>query len=170
MMTDSLKARTDAAGKALEQFEAAYELSTELARDALLQSLAKAALAANKPKTAKEYAERMLIRNRPGWNSGNDIHHGNVILGRIALEVGDVEKAKEHLIEAGKTPGSPQLDSFGPNMTLAKELLEKGEKDVVLRYFELCSTFWELGRDRLDNWSDLVKDGKIPNFGPNLNY
>ena len=50
---------------------------------------------------------------------------------------------------AGATPGSPQLDSFGPNMTLAKELLEKGQPDVVLHYFALCKNFWEDGRPLL---------------------
>jgi hypothetical protein len=30
---------------------------------------------------------------------------------------------------AWETPGSPNLDSFGLNMSLAKKLLEKGERD-----------------------------------------
>ena len=169
MITNSLKVKTDAAGKALEQFEIAYKLSTDSQRDALLQSLAKAALAANKPQKAKEYAEKMLSQNISGWNYGNNIHHGNIILGKIALASDDLEEAKKRLIMAGKTPGSPQLNSFGPDMTLAKELLQKGGKDVVLEYLELCSKFWKMGKDRLDKWSVVVKDGKIPDFGPTLN-
>jgi len=169
MMRKPLKVKTDAAEKALEQYEIAYELSTDSQRDPLLKSLAKAALAAGKPQKAKEYAEKMLSRNKPGWNYGNNIHHGNIILGRIALTLDDLEEAKKRLINAGKTPGSPQLNSFGPNMTLAKELLQKGEKDVVLKYLDLCSKFWKSGKDRLHKWSVVVKDGKIPDFGPNLN-
>lgn len=169
MITNSLKVKTNAAEKALQQFEIAYKLSTDMQRDALLQSLAKAALAANKPQKAKEYAEKMLSQNGPGWNYGNNIHHGNIILGRIALTLDDLDEAKKRLINAGKTPGSLQLNSFGPNMTLAKELLQKGEKDVVLEYLELCSKFWKSGKDRLHKWSVVVKDGKIPDFGPNLN-
>jgi hypothetical protein len=46
---------------------------------------------------------------------------------------------------AGATPGSPQLDSFGPNLTLAKELFEKSQPDVILHYFALCKNFWEDG-------------------------
>lgn len=170
MMKKSLKVKTNAAGKALEQFEIAYKLSSDVERDALLQSLAKVALEANNTKKATGYAEKMLSQNNSGWNYGNNIHHGNIILGRIALTLDDVEEAKERLIKAGKTPGSPQLNSFGPNMTLAKKLLQKGEKDVVLKYIELCSKFWKMGKDRLDKWSVVVKDGKIPDFGPNLNY
>ena len=59
------------------------------------------------------------------WNYGNALHKGNIVLGRIALERGDIAGAKEHLLAAGQTPGSPQVGSFGPNTTLAKELLEK---------------------------------------------
>ena len=162
------KDKTDIARKALEQFEIAYKLSTEMERDVLLKSLAYAALAANRLKKAKEYAGTMLNQNSSGWNYGNNIHHGNIILGRIALTMDDVEEAKEHLIKAGKTPGSPQLNSFGPNMTLAKELLQKGEKNIVLEYFELCSQFWKMEKGSLDKWSVAVEDGKIPDFGPNL--
>ncbi|MHC4684000.1 MAG: tetratricopeptide repeat protein [Planctomycetota bacterium] len=169
MITKSLKVKTNAAGKALEQFEIAYKLSTDMGRDFLLQSLAKVALAANKPKKAKEYAEKMLSQNSSGWNYGNNIHHGNIILGRIALTLDDLEEAKKRLIEAGNTPGSPQLNSFGPDMTLAKELLQKGEKDVVLKYLELCSKFWKSEKDRLHKWSVVIQDGKIPDFGRSLN-
>jgi len=175
MITKSLKVKTNVAGKALEQFEIAYKLSTGMGRNALaqrnalLQYLAKVALAANKPQKAKGYAEIMLSQNSSSWNYGNNIHHGNIILGRIALTLDDLEEAKKRLIEAGKTPGSPQLNSFGPNMTLAKELLQKGEKDVVLKYLELCSNFWKMGKDRLHKWSVVVKDGKIPDFGRSLN-
>jgi hypothetical protein len=55
-------------------------------------------------------------------------------------------------------------------MTLAKELLEKGESDVVLQYFTLCRNFWEDGRHRLDEWTSAVRRGEIPDFGPNLSY
>jgi len=96
--------------------------------------------------------------------------NGNIILGRIALRMGAIDEAKKYLLDAGKTPGSPQLDSFGPNMALAKELLQNRENDVVLTYFYQCSKFWKLKRDRLDQWSALVEGSLIPDFGANLNY
>jgi hypothetical protein len=172
MRSRSLEIKTIAAGKALEQFEIAYKLSTDEKRDVLLKSIAEAAFVAKKLEKAKEYAEKMLSRKSPGWNHGNNIHHGNIILGRIALAAGDLEQAKKRLIEAGKTPGSPQLNSFGPNMALAKELLEKGEKEVVLEYFKLCSKFWKSERhlQKLKEWSAEVKEGKMPDFRANLNY
>jgi hypothetical protein len=40
---------------------------------------------------------------------------------------------------------------------------------VVLEYFDLCRKFWH-EKEQLDLWSQEVKAGKIPNFGPNLVY
>jgi len=43
-------------------------------------------------------------------------------------------------------------------MTLAKDLLEKGERDVVLEYFMLCRKFWKW---TTANWiSDLRSHGR----------
>ena len=71
---------------------------------------------------------------------------------------------------SGETPGSPVLGSFGPNMSLAKDLLEHGETEAVLAYFERCRAFWKMGGERLDAWSKEVRAGLIPNFGANLRY
>jgi hypothetical protein len=101
------------------------------------------------------------------WNYGNAIHKGNLALGRLALREGKVGQAGEFLLLAGRTPGSPQLDSFGPNMVLAKELFEKGERQKVLAYFALCAKFWKSDRGQLKMWSVQVKAGQEPEFGPN---
>lgn len=105
------------------------------------------------------------------WHHGNALHHGNLIRGRIALKQGDTDEAVGFLRAAGKTPGSPQLNSFGPNMLLAKELIEAGQRDAVLEYFEDCKAFWtgvERGRTTLDDWATEVREGRSPDFGPSL--
>ena len=104
------------------------------------------------------------------WNYGNAIHKGHLTLGRVALRKGDVEEAKKQLLLAGKTPGSPQLDSFGPNMILAQELLEKGESDTVLKYLEQCEEFWNFHLEKLMKWKKQIIEGEQPNFGTNLIY
>lgn len=104
------------------------------------------------------------------WNYGNAIQAGNVVLGRVALRRGEVDEAKKFLLAAGKTPGSPNLDSFGPDMTLAKDLLEKGETKAVLEYFDLCAKFWKMEDGRLDKWRAEIKAGNVPEFGANLRY
>lgn len=154
---------------ALEQFERAYELAgSGIEATHLLVQLAKAAFEAERYDDARTYATAMLDEPPNGWDEGNQLHHGNIVLGRVALVEDDVAQAKYHLLEAGKVSGSPQLGSFGPNMRLAAELLERGERDVVLEYFELCSNFWP--RDKLKDWAALVEAGRTPDFGGNLVY
>ena len=172
--TESPDARKEIAKKALEQFEKSANLTVgEEERFYMLSGLAKAAFEADDMKKAERYANKLLDtapQYKGNWNYGNAIHHGNIILGRIALKSGKIEKAKSLLLKAGATPGSPHLDSSGPNMTLAKELLEKGERQAVIEYFQLCAKFWETGKKRLENWTSVVKEGKIPDFGANLGY
>lgn len=162
--------RQTAALRAFEQYEAAYDLSNERGREAVLVDLAKTALEANRIDDAKQYAEEMLSGKDQGWNHGNLIHHGNLILGRIALVQGDVEEAKRRLLLAGQTSGSPQLNSFGPNMQLASELLEHDENETVLQYFDACAKFWTSPRRELEAWIEDVKANRSPQFGANLDY
>ena len=122
---------------------------------------------------AKAYAEEMLARalqNKNEFEYGSAIYYGNMVLGCLALKAEDITKAKEYLLASGKTIGSPVLNSFGPNMILAKELLERGEKETVLQFFQLCEGFWKRHTDKLRQWSSVVKAGGIPDFGANLDY
>lgn len=140
-----------------------------------LERLATSAFAAREFEHAIKYASELLdlaVTNQlPEFlHDGEAFHLANTLLGRNALRVGDVEGARRHLIEAGKTSGSPALVSFGPDMRLAKELLEQGERKVVLEYFELCKQFWRKGLDRLNDWSLIVKEGGMPDFEANLEY
>lgn len=125
-------------------------------------------------KKARRYAGELLRlsyelfpKERP---DADGIHKGNIVLGRLALRAGDAEGARAYLLKSARVEGSPVLGSFGPNMMLAKELLEKGERDVVLEYFDLCEKFWELGHKQLGRWRSQVRAGTIPDFGANLVY
>ena len=125
--------------------------------------------------TARRYAHELLQEAhcyKPDWNYGNAVHKGHTVLGLIALRQGDVGGAKHHLERAGNTPGSPQLDTFGPNMRLANELLEIDETEAVLKYFAACSNFWDetCRQGLLDHWVDAVRRGSAPKFGANLLY
>lgn len=138
-----------------------------------LRRLAKDSFEAGRLEDARAQALELLdlARAYPSdWNHGNGIHDGNLVLGRLALRAGSVDEAKAFLKKAGQTPGSPQLDTFGPNMTLARDLLVRGEREAVLDYFHLCSRFWRLHEDRLDAWTATVKAGGIPDFRANLVY
>jgi len=138
-----------------------------------LDAAAKESFGAGKIEGARQYATELLAlapKYQGDWNYGNAIQDGNIVLGRIALQEGKTNEAKEYLLEAGKSPGSPQMNSFGPNMSLAFDLLKAGDQNTPLQYFESCRKFWKMDRGQLDDWRDAVKAGKIPDFGANLVY
>ena len=146
---------------------------TEEKRFYALGAAAKESFVVGNIQEAELYAHDLLTllpKYQRDWNYGNAIQDANLVLGRIAVHEGKIELAKKYLIAAGKSPGSPQMDSFGPNMTLAKDLLEKGERDAVLEYFMLCRKFWKMDHGKLDKWMQEVMDGKTPDFGANLLY
>jgi tetratricopeptide (TPR) repeat protein len=95
------------------------------------------------------------------WNHGNALNKGHTTLGLVALRKGDRDKAKHHLIQSTIDVSSPQNDSFGPDPTLAAEMLELGETDAVIDYWQRCREFW-LTQDRFDEFCKSTKNGKMP--------
>jgi hypothetical protein len=137
-----------------------------------LGDAAKESFVLGKTDEARDYANELLASIPPFhfFENGNAVFDGNLVLGRIAVKEGRIGDAKRCLLESGKSPGSPNLNTFGPNMSLATDLLKKGEKDAVLEYFELCRKFWRMNDGDLDRWAQEIKAGRIPDFGANLVY
>ena len=90
----------------------------------------------------------------------------------LAVRDGKTAEAKQYLLESGKTTGSPVLNSFGPSMALAKELLDKGETNAVLDFLADCQKFWPRygSENKTAQWAEEIKQGKTPDFGVNLVY
>jgi tetratricopeptide (TPR) repeat protein len=150
-------------------------------RGMLNENIAFAAMGAGDYKRAKQLANEMLINNIDtlSFNYGNTIHDANTLLGRIALMEDDLEEARAYLIKSGECPTSPQLSSFGPTYALAQELLERGEKDIVLDYLDLVYILWADPKnidpsdtrmiaynqkkiEVLNKWKEEIIAGKIP--------
>ena len=126
---------------------AAYTLGNyELARDLALQTL--------------QLAPGFLDY----WNYGNAIHLAHTALGLLALRRGDVGGAVEELRLSGNTPGSSQLNSFGPSMRLARDLLRAGESAAVVGYLQQCRRFWTMGQTWLNIWEQKIHRGAMPTF------
>lgn len=121
-------------------------------------------------------ALRLAEQYTDDWNYGNVIHDSHQILGMVALQMGDIAQAKISLLAAGGTPGSPQLDSFGPNIVLARELLKLGERQVVKEYLDLVAVFWAAEKDErfrevesknkqlLQEWKVDIDAGRVPDY------
>ena len=155
----------EAARKAVDEYDRVLELDGETSSKGYLKYAAEAALFVNDLEKAGEFAHLMLGDARPDSpDYGDQFHFGNITLGKVALAQGDVQGAASYLLLAGSTPGSAQLKYSGPDTELAKQLLEKGEQDSVLRYLDQCASFWERGQDKLREWTILVRAGQVPSF------
>jgi len=165
--------RRKRAGMALEEYEKAARLTEDPeGRQLILEYQAKTAYESGNLEKAEWYARKLLAsaRHLTAPLRGNAIHHGNMILGRLALQQGDVEKAKERLMAAGSKHATLQREAFGPNLALAKELLESGERETVLRFLKLWEGAWAKQTGDLAKWTQEIEDGEIPDFEANLYY
>jgi hypothetical protein len=149
--------------KAVLEMRNASELKE---RYSAIPQAAKAAYMLGLFSEAKEWAEEMseLIKVFPkNWNYGNVTYYQNWVFGMFAFDNGDLEKAKLFLNMAASTVGSPQLNSFGPNMKLARNLLMSGESETFLKFLDEIEIFWRHGKPWLEVWRNRVAQGLIPN-------
>jgi len=149
-----------------------------------LKEAAEAALDRGNATKADRLAAELLAlaeRYRDDFNYGNAIHHGNKVRGLCALRAGRISQAEDYLRASGHSPGSPQLNSFGPSMRLASALLEYNARQAVLEYLEACKEFWQIavrlpdgrlftGRAQLDQWAEAIRENNVPDFRPNIGY
>jgi hypothetical protein len=153
------------AAKAYAKLQRAETLANADDRFDLLGDLSTFAFDAGRLDDARRYADELLAgigTHERSWNTGNLIHDAHTTLGRVALRAGDVTAAKTHLLAAGKTPGSPQLNSFGPDFSLAAELLATGERTTVDTYLAEVGAFWETGTAQITNWRAQLARGETP--------
>jgi hypothetical protein len=75
------------------------------------------------------------------WNYGNIVHDAHVMQGLVLFAEGKTREASVELVLAGSSTGSPQLNSFGPDLVLAWQLLAV-EGEAVLTYLRSVSAFW----------------------------
>jgi hypothetical protein len=156
MRSGSAETRVATAEKAYAAFRAAYDLASVLDREDVLLDLSRSAFAAGKFSEAEQFANETLEFANRKQDYGEGFHYAHIVLGRIALKNGDIEKAKEHLLDAGKTTGSDFLNYVGPDMTLALELLNQGEREAVIEFIDSCKTFWFGESSRLTDWKRTI--------------
>lgn len=156
-----------AACNSLEEFEKELHLSKTSSYLHYIDTIAQMAVNCREKAKAKFYAEKMLnlaIELSDSERHGDYIHHGNIVLGHIALMDKEISLAEEYLIKAGKTPGSKHLSMFGPNTGLANRLLMEGKTGTILSYLELCKKFCKSKMAEIDKWSDTINKGGIPDW------
>ena len=142
---------------------------------------------------AEHYAKIWLKKAeafKDNWNYGNAIYYSNMAFSHKAFKKNDLNNAKKYLILASKTPGSPQLDSFGPfNLKSTRNLLDqfaKKDKKATIEFAQNCKKFVsseptkKLSDDELklhervkignlteiDQFIEQVQKGITPDFAP----
>ena len=154
--------------KELVELETKLYRTGGISRLEFLPRLAKLALWAGDASKAEQYAKEAVSLELPGdlVGDGEGTHDGNMVLGLIAIQRGDIEQAKRHLIESSRTSGSGYMSMTGPNLSLANELLKRNERQVVIDYFHECRRFWISGRKTVDAWIETIREGADPQFDP----
>ncbi|HEY8559931.1 MAG TPA: DUF3857 domain-containing protein [Pyrinomonadaceae bacterium] len=148
-------------------------------RAGLLQSLAKIAFELEKLDRAKALATELILdfgQDAESSSYTEAAHFGNILLGRAALRENDSAKAREYLLIAIRAPLRSEKSYFGKiDLELAKELFERGEKEAVAEYLNLCEKLLNqsevyAGKVRaLKTWREQIGQGKTPSldFGKN---
>jgi tetratricopeptide (TPR) repeat protein len=151
----------DAAKTAFEAYTRVLELTRDpVARETLAGDMAESAFKTGAFAAAVELAKIDLQSS-----DRSSVQRANTILGRIALRSGDLNSAKQYLLDSSNPAAARHLELFSPTMSLAKELLEKGEREAVLEYLENCLSLSPRSENVLQVWVDDLKSGRVPDFG-----
>jgi hypothetical protein len=108
-----------------------------------------------------KYAEK-LLRENP--NSGDATYAGNLILAQVALDKDDVSSAKRYLMQAASTTGTRRIEQNGLDVSVARVLFDRGEKDAVLEYLQRGRDLWPQGTQIIGRWEAAIRAGRRPNF------
>jgi tetratricopeptide (TPR) repeat protein len=159
----------ESARRALEHAERAIELTgPEHFNEWYEVTRIEAAAAAGSWARAEEVAKAVLARVGAGMTervSGNVVCHANRILGHAAMRRGDLEAARGHLLGCCSGGSSLRFRSFDPDWSLARELLEHGERATVLEFLTQCRSLSSRDEDLLDLWELQIERGESCTFG-----
>lgn len=132
----------------------AVTLAAESARPRILSNLVLAEFDAGDDAAAERDAQ-LLLTTAP--KNGVAYNAAQTILGRIAAAKGDPIEAKARLIASITMPDSIKNAVFQPNMTLAQDVYDAGDKDAVLQFLEASRAVWKFDRGRIDRTIGFVK-------------
>lgn len=141
-----LKAATNVEERFAHLHEAAYQSLILGYKDDALRFATEALKVAPEFRFNLEYSE--------------SIEKSNAVLGRLAVRRGDIPEAKRRLIASLERPDVDEI----PDMSLAKELLERGESETVLEFLKRCRAKLK-DEVVLDQWMQAIRDGEKPRYG-----
>ena len=154
----SLQAKANRALDPNEKVRLLVEAATFLpdnAKPGLLQSLASAEFDAGDDAGAERDA-KLVLSSAP--KNANAYNAAQTILGRIALAKNDLGEAEETADGVRHYARRDQENaSFDPQMTLAQDIYDAGDKDAVIQFLEASRIVWKNDRGRIDRMISFVK-------------
>ncbi len=147
----------DPAGK-LRQLNESSSLLPEGAKHSLLPSIAQAEFEAGDDAAAERDARALTEKPQ----SFADYYIGQMVLGLLAFAHGDVAEAKERLLASVKPPPSFKNPTIQPNMMLAQDIFDSGDRDTVVAFLEALRPLWPFDQGHLDHMVNFVKRGAAP--------
>jgi len=153
----------------IRDLEAGFGSAAPAGKALMGNSLAVKALKVGDLSKAKFYADAALREIGALESRGNSAlaievrHVSNLVLGTVALRDGDLFTAKQRLMDAADFPAASAFPELrGPDFSLAKALIDRGEKEAVLAYFSAVRRWWPAGTAQLDQWSAAIRGGGTP--------
>lgn len=132
-----------------------------------LTELAKAEFESGDDEAARRDAQRAVegavdVAKRNPQQAATLINRGNSVLGRIALAHGDLAQARERLRASLRfaAPASVNFGVAGPDLSLAEDLADAGERDAVIEYLEASRQFWPYDRGLAGHYIRSIQAGK----------
>lgn len=132
----------------------ALSLAPDSAKPGILQNLLAAEFNAGDDAAAERDAN-LLLSMAP--KNANAYNAAQTTLGRIAASKGDLSEAKSRLMASVRVPAAIKNPVFQPEMTLAQDIYDAGDKDAVLEFLEASRTVWKFDRGRIDRMVSFVK-------------
>jgi hypothetical protein len=132
----------------------ALALVAEPAKPGVLSNLTVAEFDAGDDAAAESNAQQLLTSAPKNPNAYN---LAQTVLGRIAAAKGDLKEAKTRLMASITMPAGINNAVFQPNMTLAQDIYDSGDRDGVIQFLEASRALWKFDRGRIDRMISFVK-------------
>jgi hypothetical protein len=160
-LSNAIHMRAQRTNDAAEKLRLLLESSNLLPGDQRLNLRAEIALAEFEASddAGAEREARALVASTTSFH---DYHIGQTVLGRIALAKGREAEAREHLLASVKPLAPFRNPATQPNMTLAQEIYDSGDRDTVVAFLEASRAVWGYDQGRLDHMINFVKRSSTP--------
>jgi beta-lactamase regulating signal transducer with metallopeptidase domain len=96
---------------------------------------------------------------------GNAIYCANLSLGDLELRRGNKRQAARYLLAAAEATPTERLRHSAIDMTLARQLVDWGEREAVAKFLDKCAKFNSRGKD-LSEWATQIRMGINPDLIP----